>query len=156
MEQPEYNLFNRQKVEFEFLPLYEKFGLGTTIWSPLASGILTGKYNRAIPDDSRMNLPEYGWLRASLQSPEGAARIEKVKKLELLAKEIGCSLTHLSLAWCLAHSYVSSVILGASKRSQLEENLKALEVVPRLNSEVMAQIDKVMENQPLPLKNFKE
>ena len=148
MEQPEYNLFRREKVESEFLPLYGLFGLGTTIWSPLASGILTGKYNNGIPDDSRMNLPGYEWLKARLDSDKGKDELAKVKKLAKLADEAGLPLHHLALLWCNANPNVSTVILGASKLSQLKDNLKALEAKARLTPDVMAKIEEIVGNKP--------
>ena len=148
MEQPEYNLFRREKVESEFLPLYGLFGLGTTIWSPLASGILTGKYNNGIPDDSRMNLPGYEWLKARLDSDKGKDELAKVKKLAKLADEAGLPLHHLALLWCNANPNVSTVILGASKLSQLKDNLKALDSKARLTPEVMAKIEEIVGNKP--------
>lgn len=141
MEQPEYNLFNRKKVEVEFAPLYEKIGLGTTIWSPLASGILSGKYNDGIPQDSRMNLKGYEWLKARYETAEGKKRLEQAKKLGQIAKELGVSTSSLSIGWCLKNPNVSTVILGASKKSQLEENLTALEVLPKLTPEVIKKIE---------------
>ena len=119
MEQPEYNLFRREKVEAEFLPLYDLFGLGTTIWSPLASGILTGKYNNGIAADSRIALPGYEWLKARLESDKGKDELAKVSKLAKLADEAGMPIHHLALLWCLQNPHVSTVILGASKLSQL-------------------------------------
>jgi voltage-dependent potassium channel beta subunit len=148
MEQPEYNLFRREKVESEFLPLYDLFGLGTTIWSPLASGILTGKYNDGIPADSRMNLPGYEWLKARLESDRGKADLEKVKQLAKLADELGMPIHYLALLWCNANPNVSTVILGASKLSQLKDNLKALDHKAKLTPEVMAKIETIMANQP--------
>ena len=147
MEQPEYNLFRREKVESEFLPLYE-FGLGTTIWSPLASGFLTGKYNDGLPADSRANLPGYEWLKKSLESDAGKAKIEKVKKLAVLAKEIGLPIHHMALLWCNANPRVSTVILGASKKSQLEDNLKALDSKSKLTPDVMVKIEEIVGNKP--------
>ena len=148
MEQPQYNLFHREKVEAEFLPLYELMGLGTTIWSPLASGILTGKYNDGIPDDSRMNLPGYEWLKRSLEKPEGVERLEKTRRLAALADEAGLPLTHLALLWCLENPHVSTVILGASKLSQLTDNLAALESKAKLTPEVLAAIEEIVDNKP--------
>ena len=113
MEQPEYNMFERQKVEKEFQPLYRDMGYGTTIFSPLASGLLTGKYNNGIPEDSRAALPGYDWLRKYVITPE---RIETVKKLQPVADDLGCTLAQLGLAWCLKNANVSSVITGASRR----------------------------------------
>jgi voltage-dependent potassium channel beta subunit len=147
MEQPEYNMFNRQKVEVDYLPIYE-LGLGTTIWSPLASGLLTGKYNEGIPADSRINLPGYEWLKRNLESPAGKAKIEKIKKLAVLAKEVGLPVHHMALLWCLNNPRVSTVILGASKKSQLEDNLKALDARAKLTSDVMAKIEEILGNKP--------
>jgi voltage-dependent potassium channel beta subunit len=148
MEQPEYNLFRREKVEAEFLPLYSLFGLGTTIWSPLASGILTGKYNNGIPADSRIALPGYEWLRKRLESPTGRDQIEKVKQLAKLAGEAGLPIHHLALLWCLNNPHVSTVILGASRLSQLKDNLKALDEKPKLTPDVLARIEEIVGNKP--------
>ena len=147
MEQPEYNMFRRENVEKEYLPIYE-LGLGTTIWSPLASGFLTGKYNDGIPADSRVNLPGYEWLKRSLESEAGKAKIEKVKQLAVLAKEIGLPVHHLALLWCNANPNVSTVILGASKKSQLEDNLKALDHKAKLTPDVMERIEEILDNKP--------
>jgi len=147
MEQPQYNLFVREKVEADYLPLYEK-GLGTTIWSPLASGVLTGKYNDGIPDDSRMNLPGYEWLKAEWESDEGKAKLEKVKALANLAKEVGMPIHHLALLWCLKNPHVSTVILGASKTSQLKDNLDALNSKEKLTPDVIEAIEKIVDNKP--------
>lgn len=154
MEQPEYNILHRDKVEAEFLPLYENYGLGTTIWSPLASGILTGKYNEGIPSDSRLNLPDYQWLKDLWLSEEGKQKLEKVRKLTQLSRELGISLTHLSIAWCLKNPNVSTVILGASRLSQLEDNLKSLDVVNKLTAEVMGKIEAIVDNQPAAPERF--
>lgn len=154
MEQPQYNLFTRDKVEADYRPLYEQYGLGTTIWSPLASGLLTGKYLDGIPDDSRLNLPGYEWLRDNLLSETGQSNLEKVRQLHPLAQELGISLTHLSLAWCLKNPNVSTVILGASRLSQLEDNLNALDALPKLNEAVMERIDEIMGNRPAAPERF--
>ena len=148
VEQPQYNLFTRERLEADYRPLYEQYGLGTTTWSPLASGLLTGKYLDGIPDDSRLNLPGYEWLRDQLLGDEGQGRLDQVRRLLSLAEQLGISLTHLALAWCLKNPNVSSVILGASRLSQLTDNLKALDAVPKLDDEVMAQIDRIMGNRP--------
>ena len=140
MEQPQYNLFVRERVEQEYAPLYRDYGMGTTIWSPLASGLLTGKYSQGVPKDARMNLPGYEWLKERLQSEEGRQRVAKVEKLTLIARELGMSVAQLALAWCLKNPHVSSVILGASRLQQLSENLGALAHVPKLTSEVMVRI----------------
>jgi voltage-dependent potassium channel beta subunit len=139
MEQPEYNLFERKKVEVEFAPLYAKYGLGTTIWSPLASGLLTGKYNEGIPSGSR--LANNYQLRSYLK-PE---RIAVVKELESLSKELNCTTAQLSIAWCLKNPHVSSVILGASHPQQLQDNLRSIEVKEKLSQEVMTKIDRILQ-----------
>ncbi len=141
MEQPQYNLFWRKRVEDEYKRLYEDIGLGTTTWSPLASGLLTGKYNNGIPADSRGALPGYEWLKKALTDE---TRIEKVRKLQEVADGLGCSLAQLAIAWCAKNPNVSTVITGASKTAQVHENMKALEVLPKLTSEVMTQIDELV------------
>jgi voltage-dependent potassium channel beta subunit len=138
VEQPEYNLFRRRKVEVEFARLYEDIGLGLTTWSPLASGLLTGKYLDGVPEDSRAALPGYGWLRDQLTDPD---RNAKVRKLAAVADDLGCSLAQLSIAWCLRNPHVSSVITGASRAEQVHENLAALNVLDRLDDEVVARIE---------------
>ena len=140
MEQPQYNLFHRERVEREYVPLYRDYGMGTTTWSPLASGVLTGKYQHDVPKESRLNLPGYEWLRERLQTEEGRRRLAIVEKLAATARELGISVGQLAIAWCLKNSNVSSVILGASRVSQLQENLAALAQVPKLSPEVMARI----------------
>lgn len=147
MEQPQYNIFERQKVEGDYAPLYE-MGLGTTIWSPLASGVLTGKYQNGIPADSRMNLPGYEWLKQQWESEKGKERLEKIGQLGKLADEIGVPLAQLAIAWCLKNPNVSTVILGASRKSQLEDNIASLGVVDKLTDEVMARIDAIAGNKP--------
>ncbi|MBR9910993.1 MAG: aldo/keto reductase [Gammaproteobacteria bacterium] len=148
MEQPEYNLLHRRRVEAEYLPLYQNYGMGTTIWSPLASGLLTGKYNDGVPGDSRLALPGYEWLRKTWDSDAGQEKIAKIRKLTELASQLGISVTHLSLAWCLKNPNVSSVILGASKLTQLEDNLRALDALPQLTTEVMDAIEDIVDNRP--------
>ncbi len=152
MEQPEYNMFHREKVEKEFLNLYRDIGLGTTVWSPLASGILTGKYNNGIPPNSRMRLKGYEWLRARLESEEGRKRIEKTRRLTKIAEELGLSMARMALAWCLKNPNVSTVITGASGPEQVKENMKALQDVNTLDDKVMEQIESVLQNKPkLPI-----
>jgi voltage-dependent potassium channel beta subunit len=141
VEQPQYNLFHRTRVEKELAPIFDSPGLGTTIWSPLASGLLTGKYNHSVPADSRLNVAGLEWLRDRLTGPGAAARIVAVQKLALIARELGVSLPALSIAWCLKNPHVSTVILGASKVDQLRENLGALEVVGKLTPSVMKDIN---------------
>jgi voltage-dependent potassium channel beta subunit len=154
MEQPQYNILERQKVESDYLPLYDLLGLGTTIWSPLASGVLTGKYNTGTPNDSRMNLPGYEWLKDKWSSESGRAQLAKVTELTALAKESGLSMTHLALLWCLANRNVSTVILGASRLSQLQDNLAALDHKSRLTPDVMARIDAIAGNKPAAPQRF--
>ena len=147
MEQPEYNMFNRSKMEQEYLDLFKKRGLGTTTWSPLASGLLTGKYKNGIPEDTRMNLTGYEFLRQRLESEEGRAMIDKAKQLEELADTAGIPLVNMALGWCLQNKNVSTVILGSSKPEQLKQNLKTLEYVDQFDDSLMKQIDKIISNQ---------
>lgn len=148
MEQPEYNMLHRQRVEVEYAPLYQEIGLGATIWSPLASGLLTGKYNHGIPEGTRLSLKGYEWLRKEFETEEARQNIEKVKQLAPVAKELGCSLAQLALAWCLKNPNVSTVITGASRTEQVIENMQALHVAGRLTVEVMEQIEQVLQNKP--------
>ncbi len=148
MEQPEYNMFKRHRVEVESLPLYSEIGLGTTIWSPLASGILTNKYAGGIPGDSRMALKEYDWLRKHLESEQGREKIRKAGGLAKVADELGVSLPQLAIAWCLKKPYVSTVITGASKPEQIDDNMKALDVVQMLTEQVSEKIESILENKP--------
>ena len=150
MEQPEYNMFNRMKMEKEYLGLFDSEGMGTTIWSPLASGVLTGKYNRGIPKGSRMSLPDYKFLRDRLESKEGSDRLKKVKRLGKVADKLGVSLAQLSLAWCLKNKNVSTVILGATNTKQLDENLKSIEYKDLLTDSVMGRIENILKNMPRP------
>lgn len=141
MEQPQYNLFHRKRVEQEYARLYEDIGLGLTTWSPLASGLLTGKYRKGVPAGSRATLEGYEFLRDALLDAE---RNRRVGELEELAQELGCSVTQMALAWCLKNPHVSSVITGASRADQVTHNMRALEITPRLTPEVMARIDAVV------------
>ncbi len=145
MEQPQYNMFNREKVEKEYLLLFKDLGVGTTIWSPLASGVLTGKYNKGIPGNSRATLRGYEWLREYVITQE---RIEKVKQLQPIADELGCSMAQLGLAWCLKNPNVSTVITGASRPEQVTENMKAVELEPKLSAEVIERIEQILQNKP--------
>ena len=145
MEQPQYNMLHRERVEKEYLPLYREIGLGTTIWSPLASGLLSGKYNDGIPPGTRGALEGYGWLREHVLTP---ANITKVRALEPFAKEVGCTMAQLALAWALKNGNVSTVITGATRPEQVEENMKSLEFVPSLTDEIMGRIEGVLQNKP--------
>jgi voltage-dependent potassium channel beta subunit len=137
MEQPEYNILRRRRVEREYARLYEDIGLGLTTWSPLASGLLTGKYLDGVPEGSRATLPGYEWLKEMLTDP---AQNEKVRKLKAIADDLGCSLAQLSLAWCAKNPHVSTVITGASRADQVKDNLGALDVLDRLDDGVMDRI----------------
>lgn len=148
MEQPEYNLFNRARVEGEYRQLYSEFGLGTTIWSPLASGILTGKYNDDLGVEGRLNLPGYEWLKAQFESEQGQVKLAQARQLKVLADELGTPLHLLSIAWCLKNPNVSTVILGASKLEQLEDNLNALAVIERLDEDAINAIEDIVNNKP--------
>lgn len=145
MEQPQYNMLARDRVEKEYAPLYDEIGLGLTIWSPLASGLLSGKYNASIPADSRANLPGYEWLRKMITNPE---RINAVRALQPVADDLGCSMAQLALAWCLKNPHVSTVITGASRVEQVHENMKALEIAPKLSADVLTQIEGILKNKP--------
>lgn len=147
MEQPQYNMFERTKIEKDFLLLFRDFGLGTTIWSPLASGLLTGKYNKAMPSDTRLTIEGMDWLKERTLGDQ--SRIDKTKLLDVLAKELGTTLPKLGIAWCVKNPNVSTAILGASKPEQLKENLTALEVLPLLTNEVMDKIEGILQNKPV-------
>jgi voltage-dependent potassium channel beta subunit len=146
VEQPQYNMLVRDKVEVEYSQIYKTVGLGTTIWSPLASGLLTGKYLNGIPEGSRLKREELGWLAERLMTPENA---EKVKTLHHLALELGTSLPKLGVAWCLKNPNVSTVILGATKEEQLKETLQAAEVLPLLTDEILLKIEEILQNKPI-------
>ena len=145
MEQPQYNMFEREKVEREFAPLYEKVGLGTTVWSPLASGLLTGKYNDGDPGNTRISMPVYSFLRERFETDETRRRLEKVKQLAGVAGNLGVTLPKLALAWCLKNSNVSTVITGASKPEQVRENMKAGDVVRQLDDGVMQRVEAILQ-----------
>jgi voltage-dependent potassium channel beta subunit len=148
MEQPQYNMFHRDRFEIEYHRLYEEIGLGTTIWSPLASGLLTGKYNSGIPQDSRANLEGFGWLKERFKSDEAQQQIVKVKELAKIADELSTNLPRLAIAWCLKNPKVSTVITGASRLEQVLDNLEALELVTQLDADVTEQIEQILDNKP--------
>ena len=148
MEQPQYNMFHRERVEKEYAPLYGDLGLGTTVWSPLASGLLTGKYNDGDPGDTRLSLKGYEWLRESFTNEEARQRLEAVKALAGVAAELDATLPQLALAWCLKNPHVSTAIMGASKVAQLEDNLGALTILTKLTTEIMEKIESVLKNRP--------
>jgi voltage-dependent potassium channel beta subunit len=145
MEQPEYNLFNRNKLENEYLEIFKNVGLGTTIWSPLATGLLTGKYNDGIPEGTRLAIPGFEWLKDRAIVEE---KLNRVRNYQKIANELGVSMAALSIAWCIKNPNVSTAILGATKKEQLTENLKALDVLPMLNDELMNKIDEVFGTKP--------
>ncbi|MDZ7772675.1 MAG: aldo/keto reductase [Balneolaceae bacterium] len=156
MEQPQYNMFKRQKVEGDFARLYDEIGLGTTIWSPLASGLLTGKYNDGVPEGSRLDLEEFDWLREKLlESEEGQQKLKKVEQLVPVAKDLGIGMPELALAWCLKNPNVSTVITGASKPEQVRQNMGAVEHVDKLTPEVMTRIEEILDNKPEPEKDYR-
>ena len=141
MEQPQYNLLDRERFEVEYAPLFDQYGMGSTIWSPLASGALTGKYLNGIPDGSRASLKGYEWLKKHMvESDRGQERMKTVSRLVPIAEELGTSLSRLAIAWCLLNPNVSTAILGASSIEQLADNLKAVDVVPLLTEEVRVKL----------------
>jgi voltage-dependent potassium channel beta subunit len=145
VEQPQYNLFERNKIEKEFLMIFKTVGMGTTIWSPLASGLLSGKYNNGIPEGSRFALQGFDWLKDRWMVDN---QIEKVKKLAVLAQQLNVSLASFSIAWCIKNPDVTTAILGATKKEQLLENLKALDVVPLLNDDILNQVETIIQTKP--------
>jgi voltage-dependent potassium channel beta subunit len=145
VEQPQYNMFERFKMEQDYLPVFKNAGLGTTIWSPLAAGFLTGKYNNGIPADSRLAIEGFDWLKDRWVQD---AKIEKAKKLVVLAQEMNVSLAELAIAWTIKNPNVTTAILGATKKQQLEENLKALQVLPLLTDSIMEKIEAILQNKP--------
>lgn len=149
MEQPQYNMFHRQRVEVEYSKLYSEIGLGTTIWSPLASGILSNRHFNGIAKDSRFELPNMEWLKERLMSDEGQANLLKAKKLNDLALELGISLPQLAVAWCLKNKHVSTVMLGASKLEQLKESIKSSEYQQIISSEIENRLEEILQNKPL-------
>jgi voltage-dependent potassium channel beta subunit len=146
MEQPQYNLFEREKLDKEYLDIFRTVGMGTTIWSPLASGLLSGKYNEGIPKGSRFALQGFDWLKDRWISDE---KLKKVKKLSDLATKLGISTAELSIAWCLKNPNVSTVILGATKKTQLLQNLKALEAQTKITADILEKIEGIMKNKPV-------
>ena len=146
VEQPQYNLLERNKIENEFLMVFKTVGLGTTIWSPLASGLLSGKYNNGIPEDSRFAIEGFDWLKDRWMKENF---LDKIKKLSLLANELSISVAQLSIAWCIKNPNVTTAILGASRKEQLLENLKALDAAEKLNAEIMKRIEDIVQTKPV-------
>jgi voltage-dependent potassium channel beta subunit len=145
MEQPQYNMFERYKVELDYQPVYQNVGLGTTIWSPLAAGFLTGKYLSGFPEGSRLGIEGFEWLKDRWMQED---KIAKLKKLDILSKDLGVSMAELAIAWTIRNPNVTTAILGATKASQLEQNLKSLDVLPLLTPEIMTSIDQILGNKP--------
>jgi voltage-dependent potassium channel beta subunit len=141
MEQPQYNLFHRQRVEQEYARLYEDLGLGLTTWSPLASGMLTGKYANGVPAGSRSTLPGYEWLQPLVTNSDWIAATERLRPI---SHELGCTLSQLAIAWCASNPHVSTVITGASNKNQVVENMKAIDLIPQIDATVLQQIDKAI------------
>jgi voltage-dependent potassium channel beta subunit len=156
MEQPQYNMFVRDRVEREFTRLYRDVGLGLTVWSPLSSGLLTGKYNEGIPEGSRLSLEGYGMLRERVESEEGQDRIRKVRQLAPIAEDLGATLAQLAIAWTLRNPDVSTTITGASRPEQVDENMAALDLVPALTPDVVERIESVLQNRPEGEKDYRE
>jgi voltage-dependent potassium channel beta subunit len=146
MEQPQYNMFERFKMEQDYLPVFQNVGLGTTIWSPLAAGFLTGKYIDGIPEGSRLDIKGFDWLKERWLQEE---KIKKLKKLVALAEKLGVSMASLAIAWTIKNPNVSTAILGATKKEQLYDNLKALDTLKVLSSDVMEKIEKILQNKPI-------
>jgi voltage-dependent potassium channel beta subunit len=146
MEQPEYNLFHRRRVEVEYARLYDDIGLGLTTWSPLASGLLSGKYADGVPAGSRATVPGYAWLRDAVTDP---ARVAAVRRLTPIAADLGCTTAQLALAWCARNPHVSTVITGASRVSQVQENMRAVDVIAKIGDGVAARIDAAFAGVPL-------
>lgn len=146
MEQPQYNLFEREKIEKEYMDVYRTLGLGTTIWSPLASGLLSGKYLETIPKNSRLATKGFEWLAERWLTKE---KLDKAKKLNKLALDLQITLPQLSIAWCIQNLNVSTAILGATKKPQLVETISTLEILPKITPEVIEKIEKIMQNKPV-------
>lgn len=156
MEQPQYHMFHRERVELEYAALCKDKGLGTTTWSPLASGLLTGKYNDGVPSGSRLDLPQYAWLKERiLEDPGFPAQVRKVEQLTAIAADLGGTMAQLAIAWAASHPHVSTVITGASRTSQVVENMAAIELLDKLTPEVMATIDAILDNKPTPEQDWR-
>lgn len=149
MEQPQYNMFHRERFEIEYHRLYSEIGLGTTIWSPLSSGLLTGKYNSKLKEKTRLNLSGMEWLKEKTIGNEAKLKLEKVDELIALSNKVGISLPQLALNWCMFQPNVSTVILGASKETQLKENLKSIETLKKYSTALNEKIEKVLKNKPV-------
>jgi len=156
MEQPQYHMFHRERVELEYAGLVRDKGLGTTTWSPLASGVLTGKYNDGIPEGSRLSLENFGWLKEAVLADDFEDKVARVRKLTEVAGDLGGSMAQLALAWAASHDHVSTVITGASKLSQVEENMAAVELIDKITPAVRSEIDAILDNVPQPGRDFRD
>lgn len=146
MEQPQYNMFERYKMEMDYLPVFRTVGMGTTIWSPLAAGFLTGKYLEGVPEGSRLAIPGFEWLKDRWLQEH---KVEALRQLVALSRSLGVSMPALAIAWTIRNPHVTTAILGATREEQLEENLKALDVLPLLTPEIMTRIDEILGNKPI-------
>uniref|UniRef100_A0A3B5QX99 Voltage-gated potassium channel subunit beta-1 n=1 Tax=Xiphophorus maculatus TaxID=8083 RepID=A0A3B5QX99_XIPMA len=154
-EQAEYHLFQREKVEVQLPELYHKIGVGAMTWSPLACGIITGKYENGIPESSRASMKSYQWLKEKIVSEDGRKQQAKLKELNHIAEKLGCTLPQLAVAWCLRNEGVSSVLLGTSNPEQLTENLGAIQVLPKMTSHIVSDIDHILGNRPYTKKDYR-
>ncbi|POI25258.1 hypothetical protein CIB84_010992 [Bambusicola thoracicus] len=154
-EQAEYHMFQREKVEVQLPELFHKIGVGAMTWSPLACGIVSGKYDGGIPPYSRASLKGYQWLKDKILSEEGRRQQAKLKELQAIAERLGCTLPQLAIAWCLRNEGVSSVLLGASNADQLMENIGAIQVLPKLSSSIVHEIDSILGNKPYSKKDYR-
>uniref|UniRef100_A0A8C9ZXM1 Voltage-gated potassium channel subunit beta-1 n=1 Tax=Sander lucioperca TaxID=283035 RepID=A0A8C9ZXM1_SANLU len=154
-EQAEYHLFQREKVEVQLPELYHKIGVGAMTWSPLACGIITGKYENGIPESSRASMKSYQWLKEKIVSEDGRKQQAKLKELNHIAEKLVCTLPQLAVAWCLRNEGVSSVLLGTSNPEQLTENLGAIQVLPKMTSHVVSEIDHILGNRPYSKKDYR-
>jgi aryl-alcohol dehydrogenase-like predicted oxidoreductase len=148
-------MLRRDKVEREYTRLYQEIGLGTTIWSPLASGMLTGKYNNGVPEATRITLQGYEWLREGFEDENAKINIQKVKHLTRIAEKLGMTMAQMAIAWCLKNPNVSTVLTGASKPSQVAENMLAIDLVEKLTPDVMEQIELILANKPEPISDYR-
>uniref|UniRef100_A0A3B5B3G6 Voltage-gated potassium channel subunit beta-1 n=1 Tax=Stegastes partitus TaxID=144197 RepID=A0A3B5B3G6_9TELE len=153
-EQAEYHFFQREKVETQLPELYHKIGVGVVSWSPLACGIITGKYENGIPETSRASMKPYQWLREKITSEDGRKQQAKLKDLAHIAEKLGCTLPQLAIAWCLRNEGVSSVLLGSSNPSQLTENLGAIQVIPKMTAGIASEVDHILGNRPHSKKDY--
>ncbi|KAM8862479.1 voltage-gated potassium channel subunit beta-2-like isoform 4-T4 [Spinachia spinachia] len=154
-EQAEYHMFQREKVEVQLPEIFNKIGIGAMAWSPLACGILSGKYNNGIPSHSRASLKGYQWMKDKVMSEEGHRQQVKLKELQIVAERLGCTLPQLAIAWCLRNEGVNSVLLGATRTDQLMENIRAIKVLPKLSQSIVIEVDNLLGNKPLSKKDFR-